>query len=225
MKKWNMTALLLAAVVAAAVATAGDSLPLYAKEQTASGIRTESEAKEQQNGIVRIVYKDNSEETIPVFGAEFTFWKVGRNGKSLAGRVRTDENGYAALTLPEGIYEGEETKPAKNHEASRSFRFSIPMKEEKGQESYDITITPKAIHRPSATAAPKKPVPTQPVRKKSKAGETKAGQTGKGQSSQKTLPVKTSDAGNEALYLIVLGSAVVVMTVMIQIRRKGRRHE
>lgn len=225
MKKWNITALLFAAAIAAAVATVGDSRPLYAKEQTVSGVRTESEAKEQQNGIVRIVYKDDAEETIPVSGAEFTFWKVGQNGRSLAGRVQTDENGYAALTLPKGTYEAEETKPAKNHEASRSFRFSIPMKEAKGQESYDITITPKAIHRPSVTAAPKKPVPTQSVQKKNKAGETKSGQTGKRQSSRRTLPVKTSDAGNEALYLIVLGSAVVVITVMIQIRRKGRRHE
>jgi hypothetical protein len=222
MKKWKRIALLFFAVMTAILTEAGNSGSFYAEELLRSSSETEAAASKGRSGTVRIDYKDDSGGTIPIQGAEFTFWKIEKNGKSIAARVRTNQNGEAMLSLPEGIYEVEETKPAAGHEASATFRFSIPMKEGKGQKNYDITITPKAIHRSKKTTVLKEKVPERRIQKRNKVNGKKAESV---QKMQKTLPVRTSDSGSWALELIVLGSAGVVILVMIQMRRKGRRHE
>lgn len=274
LKKWKKTAFLVFAVLTAVLMEAGGGGTVYAQEQpkeqdaaadtqsTAGDAQstdtrsTAEDARGKQVGTVRIAYRDDVDGTEPVAGAEFTFWRIENGKRTEAGKVTTDKDGNAVLKLPEGYYEGEETKPAAGHKASAAFRFFLPMTDEDGSKRYNITITPKAVHKPhtphndvtptpeetpsvtptptkepSLTPAPPKrseetPVPKQKtVTIRQRQTVIKKSTPKRTETNRKTEPVKTGDSQNEALYLIMLGSVTVVILVMLNIRRRGRRHE
>lgn len=245
MKKWKKDLLsVLAAFVVLAVA-AGE-ICAYAQEQNikpdsseAQNANGEGEDEEIQSGgtertgIVCIDYKDKTDGTGPIAGAEFTFFRSSEGKETAAGSLITDHNGTGRITLKEGNYEVRETKPAAGHEASATFRLTIPMKEE-GKEIYMITAEPKPVRTPRTSPAPSPsltpapdsaprgtPAPSKTSKQVSKKNVSVP--AGTKATAVRTRPAKTSDMGRTVTYAILVGSAAAVIGTMLWIREKGGR--
>lgn len=255
MRKRKKAALLVFAAFLAILAGTQGAGKTYAKEEDLQETESETESVETgRNGTVRIDYREKVDGTDPIAGAEFTFYRISDGEKSEAGRIRTDRNGNAEIVLPEGSYEVRETEPAAGHEASISFRLTIPMLDKEGHRAYVITAEPKPAKLPEETPVPSKPqtsssaesVPERsasvPEQVRRTTEEVKKITTGtitrevkreiikqkekadKANRVQNVQPVRTSDSGDAVLYLMIAGSSVAVCCVMIWIRKKGEQN-
>jgi len=118
------------------------SLPVFADKTIDTGRR----------GSVTIRYFDDAEESAPVEGAGFTFYKIDNAEDDTVYSGKTGKNGILYMKeMALGKYRVVETDPAPGHYASASFLITLPATQD-NEWVYDISVEPKAAGNLTTTS-------------------------------------------------------------------------